>query len=239
MAHLKILLIRHAQSVGNCQGRMEGQSSTGLSAQGHSQAQQLKRYLLTQDLPTHVYTSPLLRASQTIQPLLRALQQKAHPFCSQQTKALQELHQGIFQGLTWQEAQSKYPDVCTQLLSSLIWQPVPQAESLAAARARAQLWMKYVLDKHQPGDTVWAISHEGFLQQLVAVMMGCDRTWKIPIAHTAIFEFWLASTQHQNQWKQLKDDRFNPEFWLIKRFNDCSHLISDPINHPTTNAQTG
>ncbi len=230
MAHLKILLIRHAQSVGNRQGQMEGQRSTALSKLGHAQAQQLTTYLLTQNLPTHIYSSPLLRARQTIQPAIAALQQSSHRFHSQPTTALQELHQGIFQGLTWAEAQSKYPKICTQLLSSLTWQLVPQAESLVDARARARSWMKHILSQHKPGDVVWAVSHEGFLQQLISVIMGCDRTWKISIPQTALFEFWLASTQYQNQWQQLKDDRFNPEFWLLKRFNDCSHLTADP-NH--------
>ena len=224
MAYLKILLIRHAQSLGNVAGQMEGQSSTALSKRGQAQAQQLKTYLLTQDWPTHIYSSPLLRALQTIKPLITALHQHKHDFRSQQTKALQELHQGIFQGLTWAQAQSQYPDVCAKLLSSLTWQPVPDAESLADARARARSWIKYLLDKHRPGDVIWLVSHEGFLQQLISVVMGCDRTWKIPVPHTALFEFWLASMQYQNQWQQLEGDRFNPEFWQLKRFNDCSHL---------------
>lgn len=232
MAPLKILLIRHAQSLGNVQGQMEGQCSTALSRLGQAQAQQLKAYLMTQDLPTHIYISSLLRASQTIQPLVTSLQQRKHPFRNQQTNALRELHQGIFQGLTWAEAQSKYPDVCEKLLSSMTWQPVPEAESLVDARARARSWMKHILDKHSPGDVIWAVSHEGFLQQLVSVIMGCDRTWRIPIPHTALFEFWLASTQYQNQWQSLQGDRFNPEFWLLKRFNDCSHLRHSP-NHAT------
>ena len=224
MVHLKILLIRHAQSLGNAQGQMEGQRSTALSELGHTQAQQLKAYLMTQELPTHLYVSSLLRAQQTIQPLITSLQQRKHPFRIQQTNALRELHQGIFQGLTWTEAQLKHPGICAKLLSSMAWQPVPEAESLVDARARARLWLKHVLDKHSPGDVIWAVSHEGFLQQLISVVMGCDRTWRIPIPHTALFEFWLASTQYQNQWQSLQGDRFNPEFWLLKRFNDCAHL---------------
>ncbi len=239
MAYLKILFIRHAQSLGNVQGQMEGQYSTALSELGHTQAQQLKAYLTTQDLPTHIYVSSLLRANQTIQPLVTSLQQHNHPFRSQQTDALRELHQGIFQGLTWAEAQSKYPDVCAKLLSSVTWQPVPEAESLVDARARARSWMKHILDKHPPGDVIWAVSHEGFLQQLISVMMGCDRTWRIPIPHTALFEFWLASTQYQNQWQSLQGDRFNPEFWVLKRFNDCSHLTHSDNHTTPDNAKTG
>jgi hypothetical protein len=54
-------------------------------------------------------------------------------------------------------------------------------------------------------------------------MMGCDRTWKISIAHTSIFEFWLC----QSQSPALDGNRFNPEFWRLRRFNDGSHLTTD------------
>lgn len=229
MAYLKILLIRHAQSIGNVQGLMEGQSSTDLSVEGYAQAARLSEYLVAQDLPTRCYSSSLLRATQTAQVLIERLgrvdaSDRPKQIRLEKTEALQELHQGIFQGLTWAQAQASYPDICEQLLSSLSWQPIPQAESLVAARIRAKSWVKHVLKQHQLGDVVWAISHEGFLQQLVAVMMGCDRTWQIRIPHTAVFEFWLASTHHHNQWQQLEGDRFNPEYWILRRFNDCTHL---------------
>ena len=238
MAYLKLLLIRHAQSLGNLQGQMEGQSSTELSAEGHRQAQQLSGRLAQSELPTHIYTSPLLRASQTTHHLTSELQRLGHPFHSEQISALQEMHQGVFQGLTWAQAQLQYPEVCAQLLSSLTWQPVPQAESLVAARDRARSWVKHILSQHHTGDIVWAISHGGFLQQLISVVMGCDRTWKIPIAHTAIFEFWLVSTPYQNaghqnagqsQEETQGNDLFNPEHWVLRHFNDYSHLTHSQL----------
>ncbi len=237
MAYLKLLLMRHAQSLGNLQGQMEGQSSTELSPEGHRQAQQLCGALMQCTRPTHLYSSPLRRAVQTTEYLSTALQQLSHGYAFAQMTSLQEMHQGIFQGLTWAQAQASYPDLCTQLLSSLTWQPIPQAESLIDARTRAQHWMRGLLRQHQPGDVIWAISHEGFLQQLIAVVLGCDRTWKISIPPTAIFEFWLASTQPPSQvtsqghdpssnppTEGLIPESFNPEHWILRRFNDYSHL---------------
>lgn len=248
MAYLKVLLIRHAQSMGNLQGQMEGQSSTELSEQGHKQARKLSQRLIeSHPLPTHMYSSPLRRAAQTAQALHNALQdnalQLAHhladhqPVKYQQVEDLQEMHQGIFQGLTWDQAQAQYSNLCNQLLSSLSWHPVPEAESLVAARQRAQKWIDHILSVHQPGETLWAISHEGILQHLVAAILGCDRTWKIEIAHTAIFEFWLAQTPEQTPssrpnltpWQHLTHDRFNPEFWQVRHFNDSSHLMERPV----------
>jgi broad specificity phosphatase PhoE len=207
---------------------MEGQDSTALSEQGHSQAQRLGQALLSglqnaepnPGQSIYLYSSPLLRATQTAQQLVTALQQGNRSYRYQLASELQELHQGVFQGLTWAQAQAQYPELCDRLTSTLVWQAVPEAESLTAARARACEWIEQILQIHSPGDVVWAVSHEGILQHLIAVIMGCDRTWKIPIAHTAIFEFWLC----QSQWQSLGCDRFNPEFWVLRRFNDGSHL---------------
>jgi len=228
LTYLKILLIRHAQSLGNIQRLMEGQSSTELSALGQDQAQRLSRALVSigghAQLPTHVYTSPLLRAAQTAQPLTEALQQANHSFTSCQMNGLKEIDQGIFQGMTWPQAQMAYPEICTRLLSSLAWQPVPGAESPTAARERASNWISHLLNTHQPGETIWVVSHEGILQHIIAALLGCDRTWRTKIAHTAIFEFWLAASQ----WQHLAHNRFNPEYWQIRRFNDSSHLTDKP-----------
>ena len=117
--YLKLLLIRHAQSLGNLQGLMEGQMSTELSELGHQQAQQLSNHLLQtlkiehsnrpapSTAPIHVYSSSLERASQTAQSLIKGLQQSPQTFQTYQTKALLEMHAGIFQGLTWAQAQSQ------------------------------------------------------------------------------------------------------------------------------------
>ena len=127
LAYLKLLLMRHAQSQGNAQRQMEGQSSTALSTVGRRQAQRLSDRLIQDltieglnDWPTHLYSSPLLRATQTADVLTAALAQAQHSFSVQQAEALQEMHQGIFQGLTWSEAQAQHPQLCAQLLSSLL-----------------------------------------------------------------------------------------------------------------------
>ena len=228
MAYVKLVLVRHAQSDGNVQKVMEGQGSTALSARGRQQAQLLSSALAAAAvLPTHLYSSPLLRAQQTATEIAAALRQINHAFLYQETAALQELHPGIFQGLTWPQAQAKYPDLCAQLMATLTWQPIPEAESPTTARQRAKSWFKHILESHAAGDVVWAVSHEGFLQHLISVVMGCDRTWQIRIAHTAIFEFWLFQptpdddlTYHES----LQANRFNSAFWMLRRFNDCHHL---------------
>lgn len=205
---------------------MEGQSSTPLTEKGMQQAQQLARVLVaaasnksSTAWPTHIYTSPLCRAKQTAQQLTDAL---ARSDCFLQTisdSRLQEIHQGIFQGLTWLEAQVQFPNLCTQLCSSLEWQPVPGAESPSAARARSHQWLQHILRTHQPEDTLWIVSHAGIMQHLISEIMGCDRTWKTTIGHTATFEFWLSYASENSNDINSQIDSFNPERWILRRFN--------------------
>ena len=235
VSYLKLRLIRHAESIGNTQGRMEGQQSTALSEHGRAQVRQLCDRLIHTDpqRPTHLYSSPLLRAKQTALTIHQVLAQAKRSCPVYYSAALQELHPGIFQGLTWAEATQQYPTVCEQLMRSLQWQPVPEAESPSEARNRAQVWLSDLLNTHRPGDTVWAVSHAGLMIQLISSILGSDRTWKLTIDHTAIFEFWLAQTD----WHILTQDRFNPEYWILKHFNDTGHL-EHPSNKTPADTHT-
>jgi len=241
LPYLKLLLIRHAQSTGNVQKRMEGQSSTSLTALGKQQAQQLAQSILpapahqpATSWPTHLYSSPLLRAQQTAHPLIDKLRRLDHPFQAVVDSRLQEIHQGVFQGLTWPEAQAQFPDLCAQLMSSLEWQPVPEAESPAAASARSHRWLQHILSTHRFGDTVWAISHAGIMLHLIAEIMGRDRTWQIDIAHTATFEFWLSrpSCPSGDRLSETPpSNAFSPEKWILKRFNQViSNRLAAPVS---------
>ncbi|MEM8613232.1 MAG: histidine phosphatase family protein [Cyanobacteria bacterium P01_H01_bin.105] len=216
--YLKLLLIRHGESVGNVEGCLEGQTSTALSANGKRQAQQLSTYLQSYPQPLCICSSPLQRATETASYLA------AIANCSLQLESdLQELHQGIFQGLTWAEASHRYPQICATLTATLDYQPVPGAETLIAAHQRAINWYQALWQRYPAGGWVWVVTHGGFMQPLIRVILGCDRTWQIPIHHTALFEFWLLRPE------QSQTSQHNPECWKILRFNDTPHLDNPQV----------
>lgn len=214
---MKLLLIRHAQSLGNVDQRIQGHQDQGLSDQGKRQAQSLGAFLAA-DLwqPSHLYSSPLQRAVQTAQLLLAALPDQPHV---QYAPELQELSNGIFDGLTWQEAQAQYPQLCQALMSSAEWIPIPGAEPLEVVRDRAQAFLQTLLGNHDDQDQIWVVTHGGFLQYLVAAILGGDRVWGLSIPPTALFEFWL----DLKRWSLSDQNRCNPTLWQIRRFNQvCS-----------------
>lgn len=222
MQPLKLLLIRHGQSQGNVEGRMEGWSSTGLTALGREQAQRLGQRLATENWrPTHIYCSPLQRATETLEAMASEFwETREIPVPTVFHDDLRENHQGILTGLTWAEAQANYPDLCQRLEASLDWIPIPDAETPQAGHQRAQRLADDLL-QHRNGDRIWVISHQWILQHILACLLGCERTWGIPLGHTAVTELWL----DRDRWFESgPHQRLNTELWRIQRLNDRPHL---------------
>ncbi|ASC73191.1 histidine phosphatase family protein [Halomicronema hongdechloris C2206] len=225
MDYLQILLMRHGESVGNALGQMEGGQSTPLSGLGRWQAACLGRRLATMAPPSQIYCSPLQRAVDTLAHMVAGLGhgmtvEAQPPVPVQLTPDLQEFDNGIFSGLTWAEACRRYPDLCDRMMTSLDWIPIPQAESLAAGRARSRRFWQHVLTHHGNGERLWVISHHWLLEHLIAEILGCDRTWQIPMANTALFEFWC----DRSRWHNTDTNRLNSILWQIRHFNDSQHL---------------
>lgn len=218
MAVLQLLFVRHAQSIANQQGRMEGRGLSGLSEVGRSQVAKLSQRLHSLNwLPSQIYSSPLPRAAQTAE-LLAFYDLTAPPI--EFADDLQEFDNGMFQGLTWTEAQTQYPHLCQQLETSLDWIPIPAAESLQAGRDRAHRFIQRLLDRHENEQRILIVTHSWILQQLVSELLGCDRSWGFEVHHTALFEFWC----DRSRWNLSDQNRLNTELWQIRRFNDASHL---------------
>jgi 2,3-bisphosphoglycerate-dependent phosphoglycerate mutase len=218
---LKLVIIRHAQSTGNVDRRMQGQGDYPLTDLGRTQAQKLAQHL--QDAPpTAIYSSPLQRTIDTTEILRAKISRQGLPAAPpiQLTPELAEYQNGIFQGLTWAEAQAQYPELCHQLATTADWIPVPGAETLRQARDRVERLIDYLLLTHCNGDRLWLVSHGWIMQQFIAALLGSDRSWRIHVQNTALFEFWI----DQSRWHRGDENRLNTDLWQIVRFNDVSHL---------------
>ncbi|RZM82500.1 histidine phosphatase family protein [Leptolyngbya iicbica] len=248
---LKLLLLRHGESTSNRDRRMAGQDDAPLTALGVQQCQQLATWLYDQGWqPSHIYSSPLRRAVESTTVLLHPWQWQLpdsqgveatptassrawrnlslaargeHPpprFCY--AAELQEFQAGILTGLTWTEAQQRYPDLCEALVTSLDWLPIPQAETPRQGRRRAEAFVAQLLVQHRNGDAVWVMAHQWILEHLIAALMGSDRTWQISMGNTALFEFWLDC----DRWSQTGMARHTSTLWQIQRFNERPHLLT-------------
>lgn len=205
---------------------MLGHAKEGLSPLGQRQVAALAQGLIAESYyPTAVYSSPLPRAQQTAIALVTMLAEAmGHPLLGvADCEELCEFQNGIFQGLTWAEAQQRYPDLCDRLEASPDWIPIPQAETLAEGRQRAERFIHRVIQQHQQGDRLCIVSHHWILQHCFSVLLGCDRTWGMTVEHTARFEFYL----DRDRWfleSDTKQHRWNSDLWQIVRWGDRQHL---------------
>lgn len=224
---MELLFIRHGESIGNVAKQLQGQADFALSQQGEIQVTKLAQRLTIAGVgPNYIYSSPLRRAAQTADILITQLQTAprrpvtATAISFQYAAELQELHNGILQGLTWREAQARYPVLCHALETTPEWLPIPGAESLSQVRDRASAFIQILLKRHSNSDRVWIVTHGGMLPFLIAELLGSDRVWGLQIKPTALFEFYL----DLSRWSLQNQNRWNTALWQIRRFNDTQHL---------------
>lgn len=105
MASTRLVLVRHAESEWNAQGRLQGQGGTGLSNLGHRQAAALSLYL-QQRFPRVdlVVASDLQRVTETAAPWLARVGLDVRV-----DKQWREIDVGTWSGLTWAEVQAQDP----------------------------------------------------------------------------------------------------------------------------------
>ena len=104
---IKLILVRHGQSVWNLENRFTGWTDVGLSEQGIKEAQEagkkLKELGYTFDV---AYTSYLKRANDTLDYILEELNEKNIPI--KYSWHLNERHYGALQGLNKDDTRKKY-----------------------------------------------------------------------------------------------------------------------------------
>src|ERR671921_1502977 len=104
METTRVLLVRHGESRGNAERRFGGHTPTPLSELGHRQAEAAARALASENV-TAIYSSDLLRAVQTAEPLARATGLEV-----EETEAFRERSVGLMEGLTFEEAAAAHPE---------------------------------------------------------------------------------------------------------------------------------
>jgi len=218
---MRLLLVRHGESIGNAEGRAQGHADYELSAKGRAQAERLReRFQAYGFKPTHVYSSPLRRAAETAEILSASWDAPLVHWDD-----LKEYDLGILTGLTKEEFQEKYPDVDLVLERSWRFAGLEGAEPLTERRTRGRRVVDAVLDRRGNDDVVVVVCHAGILQQIFSALLGMDRTWGFESANTAVFDFTI---DMDRWWLSDMDSLANTHLCQINLFNDTSHLREGP-----------
>jgi broad specificity phosphatase PhoE len=219
---MRLLFVRHAQSVGNAEGRMQGRGETDLSEHGRAQAERLHARFQDEGLlPSHTYSSPQRRTAETARIVTQSWQSSIEFWDD-----LREHDIGVFTGLSWDEADAQYPELGPEVQRTRDWDIVPGAEKMGERRARGERVVQQLLARHADPDVVLVFTHGGMLQHIIAALMGTKRTWGVSVENTGVFEFTL----DMEHWAQDGDVLHSPFWWRIARFNDAAHL--DGMSQP-------
>jgi alpha-ribazole phosphatase len=153
-AKTRIYLIRHGQVVGHDKPSYNGHADVALTGLGVSQYHQLKERLADAGL-TACYSSDLSRCAAGAAIICAPLGIK--PVLKPE---LRELNIGIWEGLTWEEIISRYPQEWQARLDDIVNYRVPEGENLLDLAGRAIPAFRSIISAH-PGENVLVVGHGG------------------------------------------------------------------------------
>ena len=201
-----ILLVRHGQSEGNAGRRFGGHTATPLSQRGLKQAQATAHALASESI-TAIYSSDLLRATQTAAPLA-----KLTGLSVIATEAFRERSVGVMEGLTFEDAAQQHPEQYAALLRRDFDHVLTGGESYRQLLDRAWQKLDSVITEHK-GGSVAVFSHTGTICILALHLIGAlDSPELKPV--------WLSSANCGISRFDLRDDGFV----RVIALNDMRHL---------------
>lgn len=202
---MKLLLIRHAQSVGNAEGRIQGQFDSPLSELGREQARLLAARLKRQGwCPAGLYASDLRRAAETADIVAAVLGVPVIP-----DARLREYDIGLVSGSVWTDLETLFPEVWRRIHHGDGPVDYPGEEGLESLHARTAAVLAEIRERHSQDEMAGIVSHGGSLGMLLAHLLG------VPIRRPLPFVFDNASVSMVD---------FRPRGPRLALLNDTSHL---------------
>ena len=165
----KIILVRHARTTFNEQGRYQGSSDESvLTAKGHQDAYATGLALKEYNFDA-IYTSPLKRVQQTTQRIVAALGNKKLPVYKD--RLLTEICMYHWQGYSYQEVKEKFTKAYN------CWQDTPHllrfgnSYPVLELFEQARLFWRKVFNSHR-GQTILIVAHGGINRALISTASG-------------------------------------------------------------------
>jgi len=204
----RVIAVRHGETAWNVETRMQGQLDIPLNEKGRWQAARVAAALADEAFDA-IYSSDLLRASQTAEVLARA---QALPLVAD--RGLRERCFGVFEGLTFAEVEARWP------ADSRRWRHrdpefAPEgAESLHQFSARCVAAAARLAAAH-PGQAIAFVAHGGVMDCLyraaTRVALQAPRSWLLGNA-------------------SINRLLYTPQGFSLVGWNDTSHLDEVPLD---------
>lgn len=218
MTDLNVVMIRHAQSTWNAEGRFTGWADPPLTEVGKAEADKAGKLLKQHSYDfDRVYSSRLTRATDTADIILRVMNQAEVPI--ERDWRLNERHYGALQGLSKQSLRAEagdeqvhrwrrgYHDTAPALAdddprhpkyddqyADVASERLPAVESLADTRKRAlEFWQEKVEPALLKGERILISAHGNTLRALIMALAKMSETevekFEIPTGTPIIYRF--------------------------------------------------
>ncbi|WP_291993382.1 histidine phosphatase family protein [Candidatus Accumulibacter sp. ACC003] len=199
MEATRICFVRHGETSWNAEKRIQGNIDVGLDEAGLAQADAAAQWLAPLAFDA-LYSSDLQRARQTAGRIAGAL--KLVPILRPEFR---ERRYGLFEGLTYEQSRSRYPDVYALFEARVPDFVIPYGgESLQQLQLRVSAGLRRAVDEHR-GQTIVVVTHGGVLDIVNRLVRGTSlrqpRDFTIPNAGIN----WVTAT----------GDRWHMEAWGV------------------------
>lgn len=179
---MRLLLVRHGESVWNEIRRFQGRTDVALSPRGRAQAAALGRALRGFSLAA-AYVSPLARARETAEIALAGAGVPLTPveeFC--------ELSLGAWEGRSIDEVRRDEGDPYAAWVRAPLDCPPPGSEPLDAVCRRVLGAVDRIAAAHPDGDDVLVVTHGGVISVYACHLLGCsfNTLWRLRLDNAGL-----------------------------------------------------
>lgn len=168
---MRLLMIRHGESEADILHVHEGRADFDLTERGRKQAEAMSAYVRQHYKIDKIYASPLKRAAQTAKLLSSAVGVPV-----QYEDRLMEFNNGLLAGLSYAEANARYPK-----LDIPLHEAVYEQESKLTFRFRAEFMLSKILSENPDESTAAVVTHGGMIDQLYKAFL------RLPVTSDAYF----------------------------------------------------
>lgn len=202
---MRLIIVRHGETLYNIQHRITGQSDVPLSPLGERQAELVGAYL-AQEKIDRIVSSDLQRAQATAQAIAHPHNLPVHDDAD-----LREIAMGEWEGHDTEEIHALFADSQVKWRADAMHYGIPGGgENLRQVHARIVRAVERWYTQYPDATVVWT-THGGFIGLLVCHLLGLDisRRWQFRHDNASITEFWL-----------------QPERVIMVHLNETAHLAN-------------
>jgi broad specificity phosphatase PhoE len=162
----EIVLIRHAET--DLAGTFCGHSDPDLNAAGEHRLRSIIEEVAPLGI-TRIYSSDLRRASRAAVAIGEWIGAPV-----ELRSGLREIHFGLWEGLTWEQVQQRYPTEAELWMGEFPAQPAPEGEAYRDFVARVEAEFKNVIAQCK-NVTLAVVTHRGVMQYALTRFFGFAR----------------------------------------------------------------